>query len=208
MAQKDIVHKVPLHTLKSTDEVRDLYDDWSKNDQYNQDMIDWEYSGPKEVVSAFLPHASRKGIKILDAGCGSGLVGEELSKEGYSIIHGADIAAKLMNSIPAGIYHELHNIDLNKPINFTDDFFDAVLCVGTFTFGHVKAKALSEFTRIVKSGGIIGFTINEGVFLDHGFKSELDHLVIQKKITQLDFYLSDYLSSKGVKAWLGIYRVN
>ena len=208
MAQKDIVHKVPLHTLKSTDEVRDLYDDWSKNDKYNQDMIDWEYSGPREVVSAFLPHASRKGIKILDAGCGSGLVGEELSKEGYSIIHGADIAAKLMHSIPAGIYHELHNIDLNKRINFTDDFFDAVLCVGTFTFGHVKAKALIEFTRIVKSGGIIGFTINEGVFLDHGFKSELDHLVIQKKITQLDFYLSDYLSSKGVKAWLGIYRVN
>ena len=181
MAQKDIVHKVPLHTLKSTDEVRDLYDDWSKNDKYNQDMIDWEYSGPREVVSAFLPHASRKGIKILDAGCGSGLVGEELSKEGYSVIHGADIAAKLMNSIPAGIYQELHNIDLNKPINFTDDFFDAVLCVGTFTFGHVKAKALIEFTRIVKSGGIIGFTINEGVFLDHGFKSELDHLVIQKK---------------------------
>ena len=208
MAQKDIVHKVPLHTLKSTDEVRELYDDWSQNDQYNQDMIDWKYSGPREVVSAFLPHASNKGIKILDAGCGSGLVGEELSKEGYSIIHGADIAAKLMNSIPAGIYHELHNIDLNKPINFTDDFFDAVLCVGTFTFGHVKAKALSEFTRIVKSGGIIGFTINEGVFLDHGFKSELDHLVIQKKITQLDFYLSDYLSSKGVRAWLGIYRVN
>ena len=208
MAQKDIVHKVPLHTLKSTDEVRDLYDDWAQNDQYNQDMIDWEYSGPREVVSAFLPHANNKGIKILDAGCGSGLVGEELSKEGYSIIHGADIAAKLMNSIPAGIYHGLHNIDLNKPINFTDDFFDAVLCVGTFTFGHVKARALSEFTRIVKSGGIIGFTINEGVFLDHGFKSELDHLVIQKKITQLDFYLSDYLSSKGVKAWLGIYRVN
>ncbi len=208
MAQKDIVHKVPLHTLKSTDEVRDLYDDWSKNDQYNQDMIDWEYSGPREVVSAFLPHAPNKDIKILDAGCGSGLVGKELSKEGYSIIHGADIAAKLMNAIPAGIYQALHNIDLNKPINFTDDFFDAVLCVGTFTFGHVKAKALSELTRIVKSGGIIGFTINEGVFLDHGFKSELDHLVIQKKITQLDFYLSDYLSSKGVKAWLGIYRVN
>ena len=208
MAQKDIVHKVPLHTLKSTDEVRDLYDDWSQNDKYNQDMIDWEYSGPREVVSAFLLHASNKGIKILDAGCGSGLVGEELSKEGYSIIHGADIAAKLMNSIPAGIYQELHNVDLNKPINFTDDFFDAVLCVGTFTFGHVKAKALSEFTRIVKAGGIIGFTINEGVFLNHGFKSELDHLVIQKKITQLDFYLSDYLSSKGVKAWLGIYRVN
>ena len=208
MAQKDIIHNVPLHTLKSTDEVRDVYDDWSRNDKYNQDMIDWEYSGPKEVVSAFIPHAHNRGMMILDAGCGSGLVGQKLSEEGYNVIHGADIATKLMESIPAGIYRELHNIDLNKPLKFTDDFFDAVLCVGTFTFGHVKARALNEFTRIVKSGGVIGFTINEGVFLDHGFKSELDHLVIQKKITQLDFYLSDYLSSKGVKAWLGIYRVN
>ena len=181
MAQKDIIHNVPLHTLKSTDEVRDVYDDWSRNDKYNQDMIDWEYSGPKEVVSAFIPHAHNKGMMILDAGCGSGLVGQKLSEEGYNVIHGADIATKLMESIPAGIYRELHNIDLNKPLKFTDDFFDAVLCVGTFTFGHVKAKALGEFTRIVKSGGIIGFTINEGVFLDHGFKSELDHLVIQKK---------------------------
>ena len=53
MAQKDIVHKVPLHTLKSTDEVRDLYDDWSQNDQYNQDMIDWEYSGPRKLFLLF-----------------------------------------------------------------------------------------------------------------------------------------------------------
>ena len=58
MAQKDIVHKVPLHTLKSTDEVRDLYDDWSKNDKYNQDMIDWEYSGAEGSCFCFFTSCS------------------------------------------------------------------------------------------------------------------------------------------------------
>jgi len=28
MAQKDIGNKVPLHTLRTTNEVRDFYDDW------------------------------------------------------------------------------------------------------------------------------------------------------------------------------------
>ena len=59
MAQKDIVHKVPLHTLKSTDEVRDLYDDWSQNDKYNQDMIDWEYSGPEGSCLCFFTSCSK-----------------------------------------------------------------------------------------------------------------------------------------------------
>ena len=30
-------------------------------------------------------------------------------------------------------------------INEKDNYFDAVMCVGTFTFGHVKPPALDEF---------------------------------------------------------------
>ena len=37
------------------------------------------------------------------------------------------------------------------------------MCVGTFTFGHVKPQALDEFVRITKKDGLICFTINEGI---------------------------------------------
>ena len=57
MAQKDVGHKVPIHTLKTTEETMNLYNDWSLDDKYNQDMIDWAYSGPDEVVNAFAKHA-------------------------------------------------------------------------------------------------------------------------------------------------------
>ena len=208
MAQKDIGNKVPLHTLKKVEDVAAYYDEWALNNKYDKDMEAWNYTGPKETSETFNKYQKNKNIEIFDAGCGTGLVAVELKKMGYQNFYGADISQKLLDLVPQGLFKSLERIDLNKKLIYEDDKFDTVFCVGTFTFGHVKAKALSEFTRIVKSGGIIGFTINEGVFLDHGFKSELDHLVIQKKITQLDFYLSDYLSSKGVKAWLGIYRVN
>ena len=42
-----------------------------------------------------------------------------------------------------------------------DNFYDVVMCVGTFTFAHVKAHALDEFIRITKKNGFICFTINE-----------------------------------------------
>ena len=207
MAQKDVGHKVPIHTLKTTEEVMDLYDDWSLGDKYNQDMIDWAYSGPDEVVEAFAKHVQDKNISILDAGCGSGLVGEKLSRMGFSKIDGVDISSGLIASISEGIYSNLSLVDLNKPLNFPHSHYDAILCVGTFTYGHVRAKALEEFTRVVKPGGLIGFTINEGVYAKHGFQSLLEEMVLEREIVELELFLSSYLASKDVGAWLGIYRV-
>ena len=78
MAQKDIGHKIPIHTLTETAEVRDCYDEWADKDQYNRDMHDWNYTGPFETVTAFQEHAASKDVLIFDAGCGTGLVGKEL----------------------------------------------------------------------------------------------------------------------------------
>ena len=49
MAQKDIGNKVPLHTLKKTEDVMKFYDDWGKENKYDKDMSDWNYTGPKET---------------------------------------------------------------------------------------------------------------------------------------------------------------
>ena len=38
MAQKDIGNKVPLHTLKKTEDVMKFYDDWGKENKYDKDM--------------------------------------------------------------------------------------------------------------------------------------------------------------------------
>ena len=54
MAQKDIGNKVPLHTLKKTEDVMKFYDDWGKENKYDKDMSDWNYTGPKERHQRFL----------------------------------------------------------------------------------------------------------------------------------------------------------
>ena len=50
MALKDVGNKVPIYKLKTTEEVMRYYDEWGEEDKYNRDMVDWNYTGPKETV--------------------------------------------------------------------------------------------------------------------------------------------------------------
>ena len=115
---------------------------------------------------------------------------------------------KLKNKIILSIIVEKIKVDLNKAIDEKNDFYDSVMCVGTFTFGHVKPQALDEFVRITKKGGLICFTINEGIYKEYGFDKKIDTLKKEGKWKELEFFKSDYIASKDVNAWLGLYRVN
>ena len=208
MAQKDVGNKVPIYKLKKTDEVMKYYDEWGEDNKYDQDMVDWNYTGPKETSEVFAKHQKNRDIKIYDAGCGTGLVGVELKKYGFSNFHGADLSQKLLDLVPEGLYQKLDKVDLNKEINEKDNSFDALMCVGTFTFGHVKPPALDEFIRITKNKGLICFTINEGIHEEYGFDKKIDQLNKENKWKELEFFKSNYIASKDVNAWLGLYEVN
>ncbi len=207
MAQKDVGNKVPIYKLKKTEEVMKYYDDWGEGNKYDKDMVDWNYTGPKETSEVFNKHQKNKDIKIYDAGCGTGLVGVELKKYGFSSFYGADLSQKLLDLVPKGLYKKLEKVDLNQKINLQDSSFEAVMCVGTFTFGHVKPPALDEFIRITKNKGLICFTINEGIHEEYGFDKKINQLNKDKKWKEIEFFKSNYIASKDVNAWLGLYEV-
>ena len=81
------------------------------------------------------------------------------------------------------------------------------MCVGRFTFGHVKPNALDEFVRITKPGGLICFTINEGIHEEYGFDKKIKTLTVNNNWKEVEFFKSNYIASKDVNAWLGLYRV-
>ncbi len=208
MAQKDVGNKIPINKLKTTNEVMNYYDEWSENDKYNKDMLDWNYTGPKESVNAYKMYEVNKDALIFDAGCGTGLVGQELKKIGFKNFHGTDLSQKLLNTVPSDLYLKLFKSDLNQPIDLKDNSYDAVFCVGTFTYGHVKPNALNEFIRITKKGGLVCFTINEGIYQEYKFDKKINELKKLNLWTKLEFFKSDYIASKDVNAWLGLYRIN
>ena len=207
MSQKDVGNKIPIYKLKTTNEVMRYYDEWGDKDKYNKDMVDWNYTGPKETAETFNKYEKNKDTLIFDAGCGTGLVGMELKKYSFKNFHGADLSQTLLNTVPKDLYQKLVKVDLNKPIEVENNFYGGVMCVGTFTFGHVKPNALDEFIRITKPGGLICFTINEGIHEEYGFDKKIISLNQNNKWEEIEFFKSDYIASKDVNAWLGLYRV-
>ena len=203
---KDIDNKIPIYQLKSKEKVLDYYDNWTKKEQYNTDMVVWNYEAPQNTASLLNKHAIDKKINILDAGCGTGLVGKELKKYGYSNLTGVDFSQSMLDLIPTGIYHTIDLIDLNEPLKYGDNTFDAIMCVGTFTYGHVKAHALNEFIRIVNYQGLICFTINEGIYKEYEFDKKINELTTNNQWEIIELSKSTYIVNKNIEAWLCIAR--
>ena len=203
---KDIDNKIPIYQLKSKEKVLDYYDNWTKKEQFNKDMVIWNYEAPRNTASLLNKHAIDKKINILDAGCGTGLVGKELKKYGYSNLTGVDFSQSMLDLIPTGIYHTIDLIDLNEPLKYGNNTFDAIMCVGTFTYGHVKAHALNEFIRIVNYRGLICFTINEGIYKEYEFDKKIDELTTNNQWEIIELSKSTYIVNKNIEAWLCIAR--
>ena len=206
MAEKNADNKIPIYQLKSKEKILDYYVDWTKEGQFNKDMIEWNYQAPQNTVKLFDQHTPNKNISILDAGCGSGLVGSELQKYGYTKITGADFSQEMLNLIPDNIYKNLELIDLNEKLKYEDDFYDAITCVGTFTYGHVKAHALNEMLRITKKNGLICFTINEGIYLEYQFDKKMEQLSNDQLWKIINFSKCSYIVNKDIEAWLCIAK--
>jgi len=205
--KKEVISKLDIYKIKKPEELLKYYQDWTDNNKYNKDMVDWNYTAPQETVSVLRKYALKKNSRILDAGCGTGLVGIELKKYGYSNIEGVDFSQSMLDLVPQNIYQKIEKIDLNKPLKFKHNIYDVVMCVGTFTYGHVKPHALNEIIRITKKKGLICFTVNEGIYEEYGFDKKIKELTNNKLWNVKEFFKSNYITTKDVEAWLCLAEI-
>lgn len=191
--------------ISADDNVQQLYNDWAT--EYDRDMADesQQYVAPNLAAQAVLTSLGTKAIssdlEILDAGCGTGLVGAELAKLGARVIDGVDLSPGMLEvARKTGVYRTLETADLSKALSISDGKYDIVTCVGTLTQGHVGPEALAEFVRITKKGGIIVATVRENVWKAQGFDVELQRFVAEGKAELLGAELDEYRRGAAAKA--------
>ena len=196
-----------VYNAQNHEELLEAYKDWAGD--YDQNLVqDFGYVGYRLCAQLFDQHMQGKTSQsILDAGCGTGLVGEVLHSMGYVYLEGLDYSREMLDEAgKKGVYIRRIQADLTLPLDIPDNSFDAIICVGTFTYGHVTSEAFSEFIRITKPGGIICFTIREGAYEDYGYRREMVRLEAEDCWELLEMRDEEYYKDK-VRAKMCVYKV-
>ncbi len=167
-----------LHLDGDPDKVREFYEDWAH--RYNLDTTHSEYSGPLIAARVLGDHLQPGGIRLLDAGCGTGLVGVELSKLGFDNIDGFDLSPAMADEATAtGAYREVRGgIDLMlAPRDYPDADYDALLSIGVFTLGHVPPEGLEVLLELVRPGGLLLVSTRVQYYEQTAFQQVADALL-------------------------------
>ena len=162
------------HDSRGVREIQERYDAWAE--EYEQDVASYGYRFPGIMTGLVSRYLIDQSVPILDAGCGTGILGELLSVLGYKDITGIDLSQGMLDVAGRkGIYQQLRQMELGKPLGFPDDSFGAFAAMGVLGL-YAQAMSLDELVRVTRPGGYGIFTMNEDAYLNGGFKDKHDAL--------------------------------
>jgi predicted TPR repeat methyltransferase len=187
-------HLGAVYDAGGTREVAAIYDRWAQT--YEEDMARAGYRHPSICLALLARHLPRAAAPLLDAGAGTGLLGEWLGIVGYPHVEALDISQGMLNiAAGKGVYKALHQLALGNPLPFPDGHFAGIVSAGVFTTGHVGAEGLDELVRITKSGGAIVLTVKTTLW-DGGFQDRVEALCAQGVIAIVE-QTEPYISMPG-----------
>ncbi len=164
-----------IYSSRGSRELAERYDQWAVD--YDHDLTQEIPSRGPEVSVEFFTRYVAGEAKILDAGAGTGIVGEILAGQGYTGLVAMDLSQGMLEKArKRNVYRELHQTVMGEPLDFATDSFDATICVGVFTVGHAPASSLDELVRVTRPGGYIVFTLHTDTYENSGFKEKLTAL--------------------------------
>jgi predicted TPR repeat methyltransferase len=137
------------------EDLADAYRKWAE--LYDQDTREvMGYVGPETAATILDCYMDSKDGRVLDAGCGTGLVGEVLRRLGYANVDAMDYSSDMLSvAEKKAVYTKVFQDDMNRKLDIADDTYDASICVGTFTYAHVGPEAFTELVRVTRPGGYI-----------------------------------------------------
>ena len=141
--------------------VRETFDSFAARfDQHLVGTLD--YRIPEILSGAVREFSLSAPIDILDLGCGTGLAGEQLRDLAGRLV-GVDLAPKMLDMARArGCYQELAEAEVGAYLRALHPAgFDLVVAADVFIYIGDLAQVFGETARVLRSGGLFAFSIEQ-----------------------------------------------
>lgn len=102
-------------------------------------------------------------IRVLDAGCGAGVLMEEIARRGHQVT-GLDVSLEMAAQAAQAVGDSGLALagcvqgDL-EALSFRDHAFDAVVCVGVLQYLPGDKASIAELGRVLRPGGLVVVTL-------------------------------------------------
>ncbi len=198
-----------LHWIYRAEGVEDLenrYDLWAR--EYDQDVASYGYKVPG-VLAGFLGRYVRpEDGTLLDAGAGTGIMGEIMSLLGYPELVAMDLSRGMLEvAEQKGVYREVRRMVMGEHLDFPDEKFAGTLAVGVLSVGHAPPDSFDELVRCTRAGGYIIFSVRADA---EGFREKQDELERAGKwrlTEETAPFVSLPLGEPDIKHKIFVYRV-
>ena len=151
-----------------------LYEEWAAD----YDQHKWASGNPSVAITVgvIARHLPDFDACVLDAGCGTGNLGQVLHQIGYRNIEGLDPSPGMLEMARRKeIYQALYPDYLEPEIDLAKRY-DLVAATGIFTEGHAPPEALEGMLRLARPGAVIAFSLSELAEHELGFAARITEL--------------------------------
>ena len=173
------------YSVSGPEQNRELYARWASS--YEETFIAAEGYRYHERVARIFVEKGGKG-PVLDVGCGTGVVGLELSRLGVGPIDGVDISQEMLGEARQKrvgvdqVYRDLMEGDLTASLAIKSGSYRGIVSAGTFTHGHLGPGALDELIRVAAPAALCVIGVNSAHYTNLGFEDRFDFLVSDGQI--------------------------
>ena len=139
--------------------VKSLFDRFA--DSFEESLNYLDYRAPELVAEAMMHAIGHPdgNLKILDAGCGTGLCGP-LLKPYARRLEGVDLSAGMLKrAAKVGGYDRLEEAELTAFVSDRKDVYDVIVCADTLCYFGDLQDVLVGAAGALKSGGTLIFTV-------------------------------------------------
>lgn len=168
-------HLDGVYGALSPEEARAIYDTWSKS--YDADNLARGFRLPFLGAGLLASFLGRSQGPLLDAGCGTGLVGDALRLMGYGHVFGCDLSPEMLaRAEQSGAYAGLAQTDMGAGLPYEDNHFAGFACIGSFGPGHAPPATLTHLARVTRPGGYGVFNLLDATCEAQGFPPVIERL--------------------------------